>query len=145
MQLPESLHPFNQPTFIVVTDSVQAKLFKALDRDVELVHVISTKLEPMEQERSQVITGSGGARSADAHENNQKWTREQLYEQLSKDLMHRHQNGEFEALAFTVPQEHVNELKESLHVDLLKIADAWVEKNLTNDELEDIVLHVQEA
>lgn len=144
MQIPQELPPFQQPTFIVVTDSVQAKLFKAMDREVELVHVISTKLEPMEQERQQIITG-GGARSGDAHESNQKWTREQLYEQLSKDLMHRHQNGEFEALAFTVPQEHVNELKESLHVDLLKIADVWVEKNLTNDELEDIVLHVQEA
>ncbi len=144
MQLPDHLHPFRQTTLIVVTDSVQAKLFRATDREVELIETISTKLEPMEQERSQIITG-GGARSGDGHENNQKWTREQLYDQLSKNLMHRHQNHEFEALAFTVPQEHVNELKESLHVDLLKVADAWVEKNLTNDDLEDIVLHVQEA
>ena len=47
-------------------------------------------------------------------------------------------------MAVTAPQEHVNELKESLHVDLLKVATAWVGKNLTNDDLLDIVRHVQE-
>ncbi|MEI6511197.1 MAG: hypothetical protein WCO25_04105 [Candidatus Uhrbacteria bacterium] len=144
MQLPEDLHPFRVPTMIAVTDNVQAKLYLANDREINLVHTISTKLEPMEQERVQIITGSGGARSGEQHENNQKWTREQLYAQLDKDLVGRLRNGDFEALAVTVPQENINELKESLHVDLLKVADAWVGKLLTNDDLVDIVQHVQE-
>lgn len=144
MQLPEELHAFSHVTMIAVTDNVQAKLFRAVDRDVELITVISTKLEPMEQERVQIVTGSGGARSGEQHEDNQKWTREQLYEQLDADLMRRHQLGEFEALAFCVPQERMNDLKESLHVDLLKVTNAWVGKLLTNDDVEDIVAHVQE-
>ena len=143
MQLPEDLHPFRVPTLIAVTDNVQAKLFLANDREIELVHTISTKLEPMEQERVQIITG-GGAKSGENHEDNQQWTREQLYIQLDADLVARLRNGDFEALAVTVPQENINELKESLHVDLLKVADVWVGKNLTNDDLLDIVQHVQE-
>lgn len=144
MTIPQDLHPFRVPTLIAVTDNVQAKLFLANDREIELVHTISTKLDPMEQERVQIITGSGGARSGEQHEDNQKWTREQLYAQLDGDLTARLRNGEFEALAVTAPQEHVNELKESLHVDLLKVADVWVGKLLTNDDLVDIVQHVQE-
>lgn len=144
MTIPQDLQPFRVSTLIAVTDNVQAKLFLANDRSVELVHTISTKLEPMEQERVQIITGSGGARSGEQHEQNQKWTREQLYAQLDADLVGRLRNGDFEALAVTVPQENINELKESLHVDLLKVANAWVGKNLTNDDLPDIVQHVQE-
>lgn len=145
MTIPQDLHPFRVPTLIAVTDNVQAKLFLANDRTVELIHTISTKLEPMEQERVQIITGSGGARSGEQHEGNQTWTREQLYAQLDADLVGRLRNGDFEALAVTVPQENVNELKESLHVDLLKVTDVWVGKLLTNDDILDIVQHVQEG
>lgn len=145
MTIPQDLRPFRVPTLIAVTDNVQAKLFLANDRTVELVHTISTKLEPMEQERVQIITGSGGARSGEQHEDNQKWTREQLYAQLDKDLTDRLRNGDFEALAVTVPQENINDLKESLHADLLKVANAWVGKNLTNDDILDIVRHAQEG
>lgn len=145
MTIPENLHPFRVPTLIAVTDNVQAKLFLANDREIDLIHTISTKLEPMEQERVQVITGSGGARSGEQHEDNQKWTREQLYAQLDADLVGRLRNGDFAALAVSVPQENINELKESLHVDLLKVADVWVGKLLTNDDLLDIVQHVQEG
>ncbi len=144
MTIPQDLHPFRVPTLIAVTDNVQAKLFLANDREIDLVHTISTKLEPMEQERVQIITGAGGARSGEQHEQNQKFTREQLYAQLDADLVSRLRNGDFKALAVTVPQENINELKESLHVDLLKVADAWVGKLLTNDDLVDIVQHVQE-
>lgn len=144
MQLPEQLRPFARPTMIVVTDNVQAKLFKADGRDMELVHTISTKADKMDQDRVAIATG-GGMRSGEPEDDRQEWSREQLYDLLSKDLMHRLQNGEFEALAFTVPQENENELKESLHVDLLKVANAWVPKHLTNDDAFDIVAHVQEA
>lgn len=129
---------------IAVTDNVQAKLYLANDRAIDLVHTISTKLEKMEQERVQIVTGAGGARSGEQHEDNQKWTREQLYGKLSEDLVARLRGGEFQALAVTVPQENINELKETLHMDLLKAADVWVGKLLTNDDALDIVRHVQE-
>ncbi|TAK04154.1 hypothetical protein EPO34_03340 [Patescibacteria group bacterium] len=145
MNIPEKYRPFDRPTLIVVTDNVQAKLFKADGREVNLVHLISKKLEPMEQERSAVMTGAG-PRSADEHNKGElkAWTRERLYTELSTDLMHRLQAKEFEALAFTAPEEDMNELKECLHVDLLKHATVFVPKDLVNDELVDIVIHVQD-
>lgn len=144
MQLPQELHAFAVPTMIAVTDNVQAKLFRAVDRDIELITTISTKLEHVDQERVAIRTGSGDMRSGEQHDNNEQYQREKLYEQLSQDLWKRLQTGEFEELAVCVPQENVNELKESLHVELLKVADVWVTKHLTNDELLDIVAHVQE-
>ena len=84
-------------------------------------------------------------RSGEQHEHNIDWSREQLYTELSKDLMHRLQNLEFETLAFCAPEENMNELKESLHIDLIKRAHAFVERNLTNDDPIDIVAHVQET
>ncbi len=145
MQLPEQFHAFSQPTIIAVTDNVQAKLYRAEGREIELVHTISTKADKLEGERVEIDTGSGDVRSGEPEDDRQEWSREKLYDQLSEELMRRLRAGEFGALAVCVPQENVNELKESLHVDLLKVADAWVEKMLTNDDPLDIVMHVQEA
>jgi protein required for attachment to host cells len=145
MQLPEEFHAFAQPTLIVVTDNVHAKIYRAEGRDVELVHTISTKTETLEGEHVEIDTGSGDVRSGEPEDHRRDWSREQLYEKLSEELMRRLKAGEFQSLAMCVPEENANALKESLHVDLLKIAEAWVEKNLTNDDPLDIVLHVQEA
>jgi len=145
MQLPQEFRAFIHPTLIAVTDNVQAKLYRAEGHDVELVHTISTKADILEGERVEIDTGSGDVRSGEPEDHRKDWSREQLYEQLSEELMRRLKAGEFESLAVCVPQENVNELKESLHVDLLKITEAWVEKNLTNDDPLDIVMHLQEA
>lgn len=145
MQLPEQFRAFSQPTIIAVTDNVQAKLYRADGREIELVHTISTKADKLEGERVEIDTGSGDVRSGEPEDDRQEWSREKLYDQLSEELVRRLRAGEFGALAVCVPQENVNELKESLHVDLLKVADTWVEKMLTNDDPLDIVMHVQEA
>lgn len=145
MQLPEHFRAFNQPTFIAVTDNVRAKLYRAEGREIELVHTISTKADKLDRERVEIDTGSGDVRSGEPEDDRQDWSREKLYDQLSVELMRRLRAGEFEALAVCVPQENVNALKESFHVDLLKVAGVWVEKMLTNDDPLDIVLHVQEA
>lgn len=144
MQLPADFRAFDVPTLIAVTDNVQAKLFRAEGVAVELLTVLSTKREPEEQERVAIMTGAGDMRSGESHEQLKMKEREELYNQLNGELMRRHQNGEFESLAVCVAEEHMNELKESLHVDLLKAAEVWVPKNLANDELLDIVAHVQE-
>ncbi len=143
MQLPDRFRPFTKPMMIAVTDNVQAKLYLAKDRTVTLVHTISTKLEHVDQDRVAIKTG-GGMRSGDAHEDNVSWEREQLYSELSKDLMHRMQEGEYEELALAAPQEHMNELKESLHIDVLKLASIFIEKHLTGEEPLDVVGHVEE-
>lgn len=145
MTLPPDMRPFDAPTLLVVTDNVQAKIFRANGYEVELTHHLSKKLEPMEQERHAAMTAAG-PRSADEHNPGElkAWTREQLYAELSKTLMKALRADEFELLAFTAPEEDVNELKECLHVDLLKRAVAFVPKNLVNDDLLDIVIHVRE-
>jgi len=144
MQLSGKFKAFDEPTMIVVTDNVRAKLFLAKDRDVELVQIIAKPTDKLEHERMKVVTGSGDNRSGEQDPENLKWSREQLYEALSPELMKRMKNSEFERLAITAPEDDMNELKESLHIELLKRVDAYVQKNLTNDELADIVLHVQE-
>ncbi len=144
MQLPQSFHPLLKPPLIVATDNVQAKLFLAHDRSINLVHTITTKLEPMEHERVAIRT-AGGMRSGEQHEHNEEWAREQLYRELSDDLMYRLQNKEFETLALCAPEENMNELKESLHIDLVKATDTYVEKHLTGEDPIDIAAHVQEA
>lgn len=143
MQLPDRFRPFTKPMLIAVTDNVQAKLYLVKDHTITLVNTVSTKLEHVDQDRMAIKTG-GGMRSGDAHEDNVKWERETLYNELSKDLMHRMQEGEYEELALTAPPEHMNELKESLHIDVLKRTVASVEKLLTGDDPVDIVAHVEE-
>lgn len=144
MQIPKELHPFSVPTMLVVTDNVHAKLFLASDREIDLVSEVSTKADNMEHERDAVKLGTGAMSSAEPEDDRQDWSREQLYKLLNKDLLARLQKGEYKQLAFTVPHENVNELKESLHIDLLKAAVAFVPKNLAGDDLVDIVAHVQQ-
>lgn len=145
MQLPEQFRPFGQPTMIAVTDNVQAKLYRADGREIVLIHTISTKADHLDKDRVEIDTGSGDIRSGEPEDDRQEWSREKLYEQLSEELVRRLRAGEFERLAVCVAEENANELKETLHVDLLKAADTWVEKLLTNDDPLDIVAHVQEA
>jgi protein required for attachment to host cells len=144
MQLPQDFRAFDVPTLIAVTDNVQAKLFLVAGREADPVSVISTKREHEAQERVAVKTGAGDMRSGENHEHLKMQEREELYDELNAELTRRLERGEFEALAVCVPEEHMNELKESLRVDLLKVADVWVPKLLTNDDLLDIIAHVQE-
>jgi protein required for attachment to host cells len=145
MTLPANFKEFAAPTLIVATDNVQARIFRADGREVGPVGTITKKLEPMEQERSAVMTAAG-PRSADEHDPGtlKAWTRERLYADLSDDLMARLDAREFAEIAFAAPEENVNELKECLHVDLLKRAVAFVPKNLVNCDLLDLVIHVRE-
>lgn len=129
---------------IVATDNVQATLYLADGEDVNKVMHLSAKADEMPRERSAVGRGSGDAGSAEPEDDRLDWSRERLYEELNTQLMRRLQDGEFEELAFTVPHDVIEELKESLHIDLLKRAVAFVPKNLMKEDLLDLVTHVQE-
>lgn len=144
MRIPDSLRPFEQPTLIVATDNVQATIYLANREEVTKLKHISAKADEMPGERSAVGRGSGDAGSAEPEDDRLDWSRERLYEELNMDLMHRLQAGEFEEVAFTAPHDVINELKESLHIDVLKRAVAFVPKNLMKEELVDLVAHVQE-
>lgn len=144
MRIPDSLRPFEHPTLIVATDNVQATIYLADREEVAKVKHISAKADELPGERVQVGRGSGDLGSAEPEDDRLDWSRERLYEELNMDLMHRLQAGEFEAIAFTAPHDVINELKESLHIDVLKRAVAFVPKNLMKEELVDLVAHVQE-
>ncbi len=145
MHIPVQLHPFPSATLIIVTNNEQAKMYRAADREIELIRHISTKADKLEKDRNAVKRGDGSMGSAEQEDDRKEWSREHLYESLNKDLMRRWQNKEFETLVFTVPHEHLEELKESLHIDLLKRTQVFVPKNLMGEELIDLIGHVQEA
>jgi protein required for attachment to host cells len=144
MQLPQSFRAFQKPTLIVATDSVQAKIYKAYEHTIEHVETISRKADVLGGEREAVKTGAGDMRSAEPENDSQDWSREQLYDALSQNLMHRLQNGEFEELALMVPEENKNDLEDSLHINLLKRITVTIPKMLTNEEPLDLAAHVQE-
>jgi hypothetical protein len=145
MQIPSQLQEYKKKTLIVVSDSVQAKLFLAYKRTVEDVGHITSNYPPKENaERASGQSGSG-SHFAEQNEKIEEISLEKLYAKLSKDLMHRLQAKEFEELIFTVPQEHVRELKESVHINLLKLTHIWVPKLLINEDLKDILIHVEET
>lgn len=144
MQIPSQLRPFTKTTLIVVTNTLKAKLFLANDREAEEVSIIdvSADLELESSDREKLRdSGSGKDESSDKKDH---ITKDHFYHALNEDLMRRLQNNEFEALAFTVPEELENELKECLNVQLLKKATVFVPKNLMNDELLDIITVIQE-
>lgn len=143
MQIPQKLQDFKKPTMIAVTDSVQAKLYLARERSVNYVATITSSYPPKDDVERTSGESSSGSHFSEQSEKLDEVSREKLYIALSKDLMHRHQAGEFEELTITVPQEHMNELKESIHIDLLKLTSAWVPKLLTNDDIKDILMHVE--
>jgi protein required for attachment to host cells len=145
MNIPLELQPFKHATLIVVTDSVQAKLFLAQDRNVRDAGHITSNYPPKDNEERSSGESPSGIHFAEQSEHTEEITRERLYAALSKELMERLQKKEFEELVFTVPQEHFNELKESVHVQLLKIAKIWVPKLLTNDDIKDILIHIEET
>lgn len=145
MQIPQELKEYEKPTMIVVTDSVQAKLFLAHHRDIEPAGHITSQYPPTDDMERTSGASPSGRHFGEQDERLQEISLEKLYGELSKELMHRLQNEEFEDLIFTVPQDHINELKESIHIQLLKRASIWVPKLLTNDEVKDILLHIEET
>ncbi len=144
MHIPEPLRAFAAPTYIVATDNVQARVYRADGREIEPVLHLSTKTDDLPGERSAVKLGGGQMSSAEPEDDRQEWSRERLYDQLNHELLARLKNGEFQEVAFTVPQENVELFKESLHIDLLKRTVAFVPKNLVGEDLVDLAAHVQE-
>lgn len=146
-------HSFVKPTLIAVTDSLHAKFFLAFDRSVNESGGVDMRgeLAQTAKDRSSIRLSGGHGQSMtrsndDQHE---EWashvTADHFYTALNKELMHRLQNQEFEALAVCVPEELKNELRDALHIDLLKRLETVVPKNLMHEDAIDIVAAVQET
>lgn len=145
MHIPQEYGQFNQPTLIVVTDSQQARLFSARQNVVEEVGVIDSHYPPKENFERASGQAPGGAHFAEQSETSKVISREKLYHALSDDLMRRLQNHEFEELIIAAPEEHLNELQESLHIRLVKLTKTFIPKLLTTEDLLDIIIHAREA
>jgi len=145
MQISSPLRPFKKPTLVVVTNTQKAKLFLANDWEINEIGIIDTA-EDIKQEKNdrENLSDSGSGRNEPCIKKNHL-IKDHFYHLLNEDLMRRLQNNEFEALAFTVPEELESELKECLHIQLLKRTTVFVPKNLMKDDLLDILTHIQEA
>lgn len=145
MHIPQEYGRFLEPTLIVATDSEKARLFLAKENIVEEVAVIDSRYPPRENiERASGQT-PGGSHFSEQSETIKVISREKLYRALSEDLMHRLQNNEFSKLIIAVPEEHLNELQESLHIKLIKITEGLIPKLLTGEDMLDIVIHAHQS
>lgn len=145
MHIPQDYKQFDQPTMIVTTDSEQAKLFLANRNIMEAVGVIDSHYPSQENPERSSGQSPSGNHFAEQSEKTKVTSREKLYHLLSEDLMHRLQDNEFIHLIIAVPQEHQNELQESLHINLIKITQAFIPKLLTNEDMLDVIIHAREA
>ena|SRR3989344_3275877 len=145
MHLPQSFRPFPHPTLIAVTDHIHAKLFLAEQRTVNSLETLEVRPDTLDRDRVAIQTSGGQMVSGEQDGEPTEWSREKLYALLSKNLMQRLSRHEFEDLVLTVPGEHENDLKESLHIDLLKRVRVCIPKLLTHEDLLDVVAHVEEA
>jgi hypothetical protein len=152
MQIPSEYRAFSKPTLLVVTNTLHAKFFLANNRMIEEKGEIdvSSELEQVAGDGISIELSGGAGQTVmrsndDTHDTWKKHvTEDHLYTHLNNELMKRLQNQEFEVLVFTVPEEQENELKESLHIQLLKCTNLFIPKNLINHDLLDIVAEVQE-
>jgi len=145
MQIPQTFQPFPKSTIIVITDNVQAKLYHAFDREFTYLETLSSDYPSHENQEQYSMQTPGGMHSGEQSEKTRIISRDKLYHKLSKNLLFRLQKNEFETLVFTAPEEDLEELKESLHIDLFKRTFAWIPKNLTYEDSLDLVAHIQEV
>ena len=145
MHITQSFQAFPKSTLIVTTDNVQAKLYHVQDREFVTIETLSSEYPPHENQEAYSMQAPSGVHAGEYDEKTKMVSREKLYHKLSKDLMHRLQKKEFEILVIAAPEEHLEELKESLHIDLYKRTELWIPKLLTNEDPLDLISHIQET
>ncbi|MBU0646462.1 host attachment family protein [Patescibacteria group bacterium] len=145
MHIPQEYGQFAEPTMIVATDSQQARLFLARQNLVEEVGVVESHYPPKDDMERTSGQSPSGDHFAEQNESTKTISREKLYQALSEELMNRFHRQEFSSLILAAPEEHLNELRDSLHLDLIKRTQAFIPKLLTSEDLLDIIIHAQDA
>ncbi len=135
MQIPNSLQAFPHPALIAVTDNARALIFEVSDRTINLLQTLSADVHERETEHT----------FFDRDMHNKEHVREELFTNLAKTLHSLLQQKKIEHVALVAPEERMETLKEHLPMDVLKKVFSEVPKNLTGEDLLEIVGHVQEA
>ncbi|MFH1405319.1 MAG: hypothetical protein ABIH21_04465 [Patescibacteria group bacterium] len=135
MQIPNNLQAFPYPAFIATTDNVRAMIYKAEDRTIELVAELPEKKKETEESEHTTINLDDRALEKKCAE---------FYDSLSTALQTLTEKNHVNYLAIICPQERMEELKEHLHIQLLKKVFVYIGKNLVNEDPIDLVAHVQE-
>ena len=139
MQISEHYLGYPKKTLIVVTNNELAKIFSALEREVEELDLLEVTTEKPE------FRADGTPNSAPPDIDEMKrHSRMELYANLSKRLQKLLKKGNKEII-LCVPEASKNELAEAMHTDVMKAVKEVVPKNLASLQLDQIIRILQEA
>lgn len=133
MRISDHYSPYADNTYIVVSNSHLARLFKAADREVEEIEVLELAAKEHNKEHL--------AYSADPEEHDQQ-ARINLYQRLSKHLDEMVPHPEH--LVICVPEANKHELVAALAKYVQKDEENIIPKNLASLPIDAIVRILQE-
>lgn len=139
MQISQHYAPYNKKTLVIVTNNELAKIFTVLDREIELTHEI--KAQEIDREGGASGTTNDGPKDFDEEK---RLTRVLMYKDLSAYLLKAIQKDQLELL-ICAPEAYKNEIFETMHKDIQKLAKEVVPKNLASLPLDQIVRILQEV
>ncbi|MFA5947262.1 MAG: hypothetical protein WC813_04565 [Patescibacteria group bacterium] len=130
MHISDHYTPFEKKTLIVVTNNEKARLFKAEDRDVEEIELVSSP-ETAETDRVTEI---------DVDFDQMKINRlKELYHALSKRLLEMIDHEGYETIVACVPEVNKTHFASDMHTDVLKHISETIPKNLASMDINNIV------
>lgn len=129
---------YPEKTLIVVTNNEVAKLYSALEREVEEIEVLESETEAPERRAS----GTPNSAPPDLDEL-KKHNRQELYSMLSKTLQSQLKKG-YKEIVLCAPEAYKNEIIEAMHTDVMNAVNEVVPKNLASLPLDQIIRILQE-
>ena len=130
MHISDHYTPFSKKTLIVVTNNEKARLFKAEDREVEEIELISSA-ETAETDR---------VSETDVDFDQMKINRlKELYHALSKRLLEMVDHEGYKTIIACVPEVNKSHFASDMHTDVLKHISETIPKNLASMDINNIV------
>ncbi len=130
MHISDHYTPFAKKTLIVVTNNEKARLFKAEDREVEEIELISSA-ETAETDR---------VSETDVDFDQMKINRlKELYHALSKRLLEMVDHEGYKTIIACVPEVNKSHFASDMHTDVLKHISETIPKNLASMDINNIV------
>lgn len=145
MQIPAELPAFKKPTLLVVSDNEHALFFTIHDREITpegKIELHYPAKDDMERTSGQAPSGTHFAVQSEKLEDEGEHRFAHL---LAKELHHRLQQGAYEELLLTAPQERMNEFTDALHPDVRARLVKTCGKQLTKESPIDILKRIQEG
>ncbi len=145
MHISETLRPYEETTYILVTDRLHAKFYQANKRDFAFIEKKENdRLKIGETER---YSSQGGDGPLFQSKDEQLDDREALtfYKELAKDLFEQKQKKAFEKLIIVIPQNDKNLLVNELHPDVQHSLELVIPKELTRLSEDELIEKINEA